>query len=193
MQRVTKEELQGKKANYNKILENNIFVHPTDSGYFLACNAQNKELVAQLRELKKVSMQPFAIIAPNKEWIYDNFNIDSKQKAVVEKLGKRSVIDGQEHNVTLVLELKNKQAIAKNVAPGLDTVAVRIPDHWIMDFFSEIEKPFVSTTANTVGGNFVTHHDDISDQVEKQVSLIIKDGKKEGIPNITFQPIAYKR
>ena len=57
---------------------------------------------------------------------------------------------------TLILKLKNKDAIADNVAPGLDTVGIRIPDHWFSMIANILNIPLITTSANIVGGDFMT-------------------------------------
>ena len=64
--------------------------------------------------------------------------------------------------MNLILKMKNKDALADNVAPGLDTVGIRIPDHWFSMIANILKIPLVTTSANVVGDNFMTSMENCS-------------------------------
>lgn len=192
MEIITQDELYNSKKKYFEFLKNDIFIHPTEWGYALSCDATNHELIEKIRETKKTLLQPFSIIPPNKDWVLQNCELNEAQKKYLNTLGKRVKIDEKEHIVTLVLKLKNKDAIAKNVAPGFDTIGIKIPSHWFSEIVREIEKPLISTSANTVGDNFVSSLDDLSSKIKSICRFAINEGEKKGIPTIVIQPHNYK-
>jgi len=189
---ITRDELYSSKGKYLDIIKKDVFIHPTEWGYALSCDATNIELIQKIRNTKKTPLQPFSIIPPSKEWVLENCNLNEAQQKYLGTLGKRVSIDDKEHIVTLVLELKNLTAIAPNVAPGLKTIGIKIPSHWFSEIVKEIKVPLISTSANTLGDNFVSSIEDLGPSIKSIVKLAINDGPKKGIPTIVIQPHDYK-
>jgi L-threonylcarbamoyladenylate synthase len=180
---INKDELLKSKRKYLKLLKNRVFIYPTDSIYGIGCDATNKELVDEIRRLKKSTLQPFSIIVPNKEWAYENCIVEDKQKKYVEKLGKKITLADEEYCWTLILKIKNKDAVAKNVLNGLDAIGLRMPDHWFSKIVEELAVPIITTSANPTGEDFMTSLDDLNEKIKKSVSLIVYEGPKEGYPS----------
>jgi L-threonylcarbamoyladenylate synthase len=180
---IAKEDLDNSKRKYLRLMKSKVFIYPTDSIYGIGCDATNDALVAKVRKLKKSTLQPFSIIAPSKEWVYQNCVVDEKHKIYVESLGKKILIAGKKNCFTLILKLKNKNAVAKNVNQGMDTLGVRIPEHWISDVVKELGVPIVTTSANPTGENFMTSLDDLNDSIKEGVDFIIYEGEKHGVPS----------
>lgn len=180
---VTKEELETSRKKYLKMMKTKVYIYPTDSIYGIGCDATNETLVARVRKLKKSNLQPFSIIAPSKEWVYSNCIVEPKHKEYIDALGKKLPIMGKQNCFTLILKLKNKNAVAKNVTQGLDSIGVRIPDHWISLLVAELATPIVTTSANPTGENFMTSLDDLNESVKQDVDFIIYEGPKHGTPS----------
>jgi tRNA A37 threonylcarbamoyladenosine synthetase subunit TsaC/SUA5/YrdC len=136
-----------------------------------------------VRKLKKSTLQPFSVIAPSKEWVYQNCIVEEAHKPYVENLGKKLSIGGKKNCFTLILKLKNKNAIAKNVNQGVDTIGVRIPEHWISDIIKELGVPIITTSANPTGENFMTSLDDLNDSIKEGVDFVVYEGEKHGSPS----------
>ncbi|MFH2028013.1 MAG: Sua5/YciO/YrdC/YwlC family protein, partial [Nanoarchaeota archaeon] len=129
MQTLSKDEFDVKKdILLIKIKQGALFIHPTDTIYGIGCNAKNNDAVSKIREIKKQHTSPFSIIAPSKDWIIENCEIKDEHKIWLDKLPGP---------YTLILRLRNKEAIAANVNLNIDTVGIRIPDHW---FSKVVEK-----------------------------------------------------
>ena len=180
---INKDEFAESKRRYMKLLKKTVFIYPTDSIYGLGCDATNRELVDKVRRLKKSNIQPFIVIAPSKKWIYDNCIVGPKQAKYVEKLGGKLNMDGEDYAFTVILRLKNKSAVAKNVTCGLDTIGVRIPAHWFSKVISELGFPVVTTSANAIGEDFMTNLDNLNDRLKRNVDLIIYEGELESTPS----------
>ena len=149
---------ENKEKILTKIKEGNIFIYPTDTIYGIGCDARNFEAVKRIRELKNRDEKPFSVIAPSKEWIIDNC--------------EEKNLDKLPGPYTLILKLKNKECVASNVS-GLDTLGVRIPDHWF-----KVDIPIVTTSVNKSDKNNMTSLEDLDKDIK--VDFIIYEGEKKG-------------
>ena len=71
MKVMTKDEVNVNFDDIKDMIEDGaVFIHPTDTIYGIGCDATNKEAVKKARDIKK-SKQPFSVIAPSKDWIYE--------------------------------------------------------------------------------------------------------------------------
>lgn len=176
MKTFSKEELKiNMETVASKIDKGAVFIHPTDTIYGLGCDATDKTAVQKIRDLKKRPPNTaMSIIAPSKEWIHENCEVTKEAEEWIDKLPGP---------YTLVLKLKNKDAIAENVAPGFNSVGVRIPDHWIKDLVSALNKPIITTSANISGRVFMTNIDNLNSEIKKGVSFVIYEGEKIGKPS----------
>ena len=175
MRVLNKDEIFYRKDYFlSKINEGAIFVHPTDTIYGLGCSALNPEVISKLRELKKRSKQPFSIIAPSKEWIMENCHVDENARDWVEKLPGP---------YTLILELKNRDAVSSMVNSGEHTIGVRIPDHWLSSVVSELGVPIITTSANRVGETYMTSLDNLHESIQHNVDMVIYEAEKPGEPS----------
>lgn len=172
---LTKEDFDYRKDEIlGKIKEGNLFIHPTDTIYGIGCDALNNEAVKKVRETKKRPNSPFSIIAPSKEWIHENCVVSEDAKKWIEKLPGA---------YTLVLKLKNKDAIAKEVSPENDSIGIRMPDHWFARAIKEINTPVISTSANLVGEDYMTSIEDLHPDIKSRMNFIIYEGEKKGHPS----------
>lgn len=180
---LNKEEFINSKRKHIKKMANAVFIYPTDSIYGLGCDATNPELVDKVRHLKKSNLQPFSVIVPSKDWVKENCVISKDQKKYFDALGSKVEINGEAHSFTLILKLKNKNAVAPNVIQGNYTIGVRLPDNWFSDIIAEFGRPVVSTSANPTGENFMTSIDDLSSSLKKGVEFIVYEGEKKSVPS----------
>ncbi|MBW2990211.1 threonylcarbamoyl-AMP synthase [Candidatus Woesearchaeota archaeon] len=172
MRIINKDELKHEAKLVNE-LKKSIFVYPTDTIYGLGCDATNHELVARIRELKQSFGQPFSIIIPNKNMIYEFCETNEKTKKYVDKLPGP---------YTLILKVK-KSFVAGNVNPTGATIGIRIPDHWFYKYIKKMKIPVITTSANSTGGDFMTHIDNLNPEIKKKVDYIVYDGELKGRPS----------
>lgn len=151
----------------SKIIDGAVFIYPTDTIYGIGCNALNDKAVRRIREIKVREDKPFSVIAPSKEWIKRNCYVGNE-------------LDKLPGAYTLILKLKNKNGISKNVS-NLNTLGVRIPDHWFSKMVEELGIPIVTTSVNKSGEKFMTCLDDLNSDIK--VDFVIYEGKKEGKPS----------
>ena len=172
---ITKGEFEKNKALlYRKIKQGSLFIYPTDTIYGIGCNAEDSKAVNKVREAKNRPENPFSVIAPSIEWIKTNCIISKKAYSYLKKLPGP---------YTLILKLKNKRCIAKEVNNNLDSLGVRIPDHWIKDAVKELNIPIVTTSANIAGKAFMTDLGTLSATIMTKVGFIVYEGKKHGRPS----------
>lgn len=175
MRVLTKDEFMLEKAKFiDEIRKGSIFVHPTDTIYGIGCSVLSSEAVNKVREVKQRRFMPFSILVPSKEWIFENCEVDDQAKEWIEKLPGA---------YTLILSLKNKNAIVPEVNNSLRTVGVRIPDHWFSEFVKELGFPIITTSANVVAENFMTSIEDMDDRIKGKVDFLVYEGEKKGRPS----------
>jgi len=150
-----------------------VFIYPTDTIYGLGCDATNSESVKQIRKIKGRAENPFSVVAPSKEWIKENCELNKEAKEWLEKLPGP---------YTLILKLKNKECIAPEVNSDMDTLGIRIPDHWFTDFLQRTGKPIVTTSVNKQDEQYMTSIDDIDPGIK--VKYLFYEGPKPGKPSI---------
>ncbi|MFH1182271.1 MAG: L-threonylcarbamoyladenylate synthase [Candidatus Woesearchaeota archaeon] len=175
MEIVTKDEFMQRKSEFiSKIEAGVIFIHPTDTIYGIGCDATNAAAVKKVREAKQRKDNPFSVIVPSKKWIYDNCEFSEKAISWIEKLPGP---------YTLILRLKNKKTVAKEVNLGGDTLGIRIPNHWFNAFVKELGIPVVSTSANVAGEAYMTSLDDLDERIKPKISFTIYEKEKKGRPS----------
>ena len=171
----TKTEL---RENFREIQERikkgAVFIYPTDTIYGIGCNALDQKAVEKIRKLKERSTNPFSIIVPSKKWVEENCIVSKEAKEWLNKLPGP---------YTLILKLKKKNAIAKSVNNGQETIGVRIPKHWFSEIVQELGFPIVTSSANRAGKPFMTSLEDVDEDIKDGVDFIIYEGEKKGRPS----------
>lgn len=175
MRILSKEEFESEKdVIRTSLIENNVvFIYPTDTIYGIGCSAVNKEAVDKIREIKGRNESPFSVIAPSKEWIDEHCVVNENAREWIKRLPGP---------YTLILKQK-KDCVAENVAPNMDTIGVRIPDHWISGFASEIGLPIITTSVNKTGSDFMTSLDDLDTDIKSKIDFIVYEDAIKGRPS----------
>lgn len=175
MKIITKKQIEQEKEFYfSEIKKGKIFIYPTDTIYGIGCNALNSKAILKIREIKNREAKPFSIIAPSKEWIKENCEINKKAKEWLKKLPGP---------YTLILNLKNKKAIANETNNDAETLGVRIPANWFAELISKITIPFITTSVNISGESPITSLQDLRGEIKKSVDYFIDDEKLNNPPS----------
>ena len=148
-----------------------VFIYPTDTIYGIGCDATNDASVRKIRELKGRDTKPFSVIAPSIDWIKENCELTDKAKAWLVKLPGP---------YTLILNLKNPNAICAQTNMGMKTIGVRIPDHWIASLVADVGKPVITTSVNVAGNPPAATREQLG---QFAVDFIIYEGDKLGKPS----------
>ena len=168
MKIITKQEFIKNKESYlNKIKNGSVFVYPTDTIYGIGCIATGKNYVDKVRKAKQMPKKPISIIAPSKQWVKDNCYIDKKAEKWLKKLPGR---------YTLILKLKNKNSIAKNVSFS-STIGIRIPKNWFYNEIKQLNIPILTTSVNITGQKPIESIKEISKEMSKLIDFAIDNGK----------------
>lgn len=181
---ITKEELLEKEKKYLSLIKKGaVFIYPTDTIYGIGCNAQVHSSVQKIRELKDRPTSPFSVIAPSTAWIRQNCVIT---KATEKWLAK---LPGP---YTLILPLKNKSCVAKEVMQDNPTLGVRVPDHWISKIVATLGVPIVTTSVNKASMPYMTSLEDMDNRIKVNVDFIVDEGTKKGKPSTIVQLVQEK-
>jgi len=153
-----------------EILKGKIFIYPTDTIYGLGCNADNKDSVEKIKQIKERDRdKPLSVIAPDFKWIEKNCLVDVE-------LSK--YFPGP---YTLILRKKDK-AFLSHVS-NTEFIGIRIP---ACDFYENIKKarvPFITTSVNLSGESFAKSIGEISRSILNKVDVILDEGKLNGTPS----------
>jgi L-threonylcarbamoyladenylate synthase len=172
MRVINKDELKLDKKLVAE-LKKSVFIYPTDTIYGIGCDATDAKLVSMIRKIKQSQEQPFSIIIPNKNMVFQYCETDEKTNEWMKKLPGP---------YTLIFNVK-KKFIAGNVNPQGNTIGIRIPNHWFYDYIKKMKIPIVTTSANISGGDFMTSLEDLDEEIKRQVDFIVYDGPIKGRPS----------
>jgi len=185
MEILTKKEfLMRKKELAKKILAGAIFIYPTDTIYGIGCNALNEESVKKIREIKNRPENPFSVWVPSIDWIKENCEITKEQE--------KEYLNLLPGPYTFIMELENKEAVAKSVHPTNGTIGVRLPDHYLSEFFTELGIPIITTSVNKKDESFMTTIENLDPDIEREVEFIILEGELRGRPSKVINLITNK-
>jgi len=173
---LTKKEFLEKinEKGFIEKLSKSIFIYPTDTIYGIGCNALNEKAVQRIRDIKLRESKPFSVIAPSKQWIHDNCIINSQIKEQLKKLPG---------SYTLIMKLKNKKVVAHSVNMNLDTLGIRIPDHWLRDVVAKLKFPVVTTSVNLSNQQHMISLKNLNLDIKQKVDFIVYEGQKNGKPS----------
>ena len=108
MTTVNKDEYNVNKSRILKqIKEGAVFIHPTDTIYGIGCDATNEAAVDKVRDAKQRKDLPFNIIAPSRDWVRANCEVDQEAEEWLAKLPGP---------YTIILKLKKDKLFKKYFA-----------------------------------------------------------------------------
>jgi len=164
-----------KKVNQKKLSEviksGKIIVYPTDTIYGIGCDATNASAVRKIRQIKKRTEKPFSVIAPSKQWIYNNFKV--KNRTYIQKLPGP---------FTYLLKTKKKRFLPREVSNS-DVIGVRISDNRITKMIQKSGRPFITTSVNLSGQKHATAVEDIDPEIFQKVDIVIDAGRLSNPPS----------
>lgn len=111
-------------------------------GYQLLCDATSDSAVARLRERKRRSKKPLAVMVAD--------FAAAERLAEIDGVSRTALVSAE--NPIVVLRARAESGLAAALHPGLDTVGVMLPGtplHWLLS--REFGKPLVVTSGNREG------------------------------------------
>jgi L-threonylcarbamoyladenylate synthase len=143
---------------------------PTETVYGLAADARDDTAVAKIYAAKgRPSFNPLIVHVPDlaAAEIYCEFNDDARMLAQVFWPGA----------LTLVLPIKDTAGVSKLVTAGLDTLAVRVPDHALArDVLTAFGGPIAAPSANPSGRISPTTAEHVLSGLDGRIDAVIDGG-----------------
>ena len=166
MKLVCREEVIEHKSFFvNEILRGKIFVFPTDTIYGIGCDAYNEVSVKKIRELKRRYIKPFSVVAPSKEWVFQNCVVRDK-----------NIFNKYACKVTLIFDLRKPNHIAPSVILDENSLGIRISENWFSDLIFDADVPFVATSVNLSGDKHIDSISDLSENMRNYIDYFIDEG-----------------
>ena len=142
---------------------------PTETVYGLAGNALNTDAVINIYETKnRPNFDPLIVHTGGIDQISQyTYPIDGELQKLAERFWPGP----------LTLLLKKKQVISDYVTSGLDTVAVRVPNHPLaLDLLKSLDFPLAAPSANPFGYISPTRAMHVQDQLGEKIPYILDGG-----------------
>lgn len=152
------------------IRQGEVIVYPTDSGYAIGCQMENKkalEQICRIRQLK--SDHNFTLVCKDMS--------ELSVYAKVDNIAFRQIKNNTPGPYTFVLPA-TREVPRRLQNPKRKTIGIRVPDNAIaLQLLEALGEPLISTTL-MLPGEVVAESDpdEIRDKLERQVGLIIHGG-----------------
>ena len=131
-------------------------------GFHLICNGTNAEAVARLRQIKRRSAKPFALMASCLEMVHNYAEVNANEAEWLEH-GARPIV---------LLPSKRNTTLAAAVAPNVNTLGFQLPytplHHLLID-----ESPLVVTSGNLTGEPLIRDSAEALHQLVSRVAGIL--------------------
>ena len=155
-----------------EVIKGKIFIYPTDTIYGIGCNAEDKEAVNKLKEIKQRDKdKPLSVIAPSKEWVLENCIEDAE--GLIDKY-----LPGP---YTLLLKKKDPKYLLE--CSSTELLGVRIPDNEFTKTIQKSRVPFVTTSVNISGEKPITQVSEVTEETREKVDHLIDEGPLTGRPS----------
>jgi hydrogenase maturation protein HypF len=153
------------------LLENHIIAIKNTSGYLLCCNAENEEVVQQLRDKKNRPNKPFAVLYPSLDHLKDELQVNA--------LHEKSLASAERPiNIITLKGYKGNIALHK-VAPGLNQLGVMLPYSGILQLLAnELDIPIVATSGNIHGSPIISENEDALEKLKKVAEYFLQHSLK---------------
>lgn len=159
------------KITAKLLSENKIVAIKNTSGYLLCCNAENNEVVNELRNRKYRPNKPFAILYPSLKKLKNDASLTKNE----EKL-----LTSTERPITII---SLKSFIGKvdlnSVAPGLNQLGVMLPYTGILQLLAnELDFPIIATSGNIHGSPIISNKTEAVNRLNKVADYFLNHNLK---------------
>ncbi len=158
------------------IRQGGVVIYPTDSGYALGCQLQDKNALERILQIRHISGEHhFTIMCKDLS--------ELSLYAKVENTAFRLIKNNTPGPYTFILR-GTKEVPRRLLNDKKKTVGLRIPDHKIAQaLLAELGEPLMSSSLILPGRDFTeSDPEEMRDQLERQVDLILHGGVLAGNP-----------
>jgi L-threonylcarbamoyladenylate synthase len=158
-----------------KVLKNGeLIIYPTDTLYALGADIYNETAVRKVFDIKQRPYSvPIPVAVSSIQAMETIAHLNDTAYEICEKF-----LPG-----TLTIILKKKPSVPKIVTSGLDTIAVRIPNHIIaLDLLSQYG-PLTVTSANLHHEKTLGNITDILTQLGTYIPICLNAGRRDSVPS----------
>lgn len=152
------------------INDGEVVVYPTDSGYSIGCQLDNKTALEQICRIRDIGKEHnFTLMCRDMSELSLYARVDNQ--------AFRTIKNNTPGPYTFIL--KATKDVPKRVQnPKKKTIGIRVPDNTIaLALLEELGAPLMSSTLILPGNDFAeSDPEEIRDRLEKQVGLIIHGG-----------------
>lgn len=156
----------------SEILKGNVIGLPTETVYGLGADALNPDAVIKIFEVKRRPRFNPLIVHVHSAFEFEKYakDIPGDVYKIAEKFSPGPV--------TFILKKKN--IIPDIVTAGLDTVAIRIPDHPLfLKVLKNLGRPVAAPSANIFGRISPTNADDVFKELNGKINYILDGGRSK--------------
>jgi L-threonylcarbamoyladenylate synthase len=150
--------------------EGRLVAFPTETVYGLGADATNGRAVAAIFEAKgRPRFNPLIVHVASAA--------AAEQLAEMPPAARRLAGEFWPGPLTLVLKRRRDAPLSELVSAGLDTVAIRVPDHPIArKLLAAVERPLAAPSANKSGGVSATQAQHVAADLAASVAMILDGG-----------------
>lgn len=163
-----------KKAS-DIIRKGSILALKNTNGYLLCCDANNKTAIERLREKKKRSSKPFALLYSSIEYIKNDFTISK-----VEENALTSAVSP----IVILNPKETLQDVAKdNIAPNLNQFGVMLPSSALLYLLmDEVKIPLIATSGNIYGSPIISSEADAIQKLSEVATYFLHHNLEISFP-----------
>lgn len=154
-----------------KVREGAVVIFPTDSGYAIGCQLENKNAVQQICRIRDIDKNHnFTLMCRDLSELSEYARVDNQ--------AFRLLKNNTPGPYTFVLK-GTKEVPKRLLNPKRKTIGLRVPDHRIAQaLLEELGEPLMSTTLILPGHDFAeSDPDDIREALDSLVDVIIDGGR----------------
>ncbi len=148
-----------------------VVVYPTDSGYAIGCQLENKDALQRICRIRNIGKDHnFTLMCRDLSELSEYARVDNQ--------AFRLIKNNTPGAYTFVLK-GTKEVPKRLLNPKRKTIGLRVPDHVIAQaLLAELREPLMSTTLILPGREFAeSDPEEIRDALDGQVDVIIDGGQ----------------
>ncbi|SNR68261.1 Hydrogenase maturation protein, carbamoyltransferase HypF [Lutibacter agarilyticus] len=147
------------KKTAKLLLEGKIIAIKNTSGYLLCCNAENSEVIQQLRTKKNRLNKPFAVLFPSLKHLENEIELNQQQ------IGS---LTSSESPINIISTKNYIGNLALNkIAPRLNQLGVLLPYTGILQLIAnQLSFPIVATSGNIHGSPIISKNNEALEKLQ---------------------------